>query len=521
MELEEEYSNKVGREHLKKFGQYFTNDKIAKFMCRWAGKNAKTMLDPASGNAIFLRTIKELYDEIEVTGFEIDNNILEFFNSPYREYIHNKDYLLDNWEEKYDCIVCNPPYNRFQYIPNKDMVLEIVLRETGIKLSGYSNLYSFFLLKSIYQMSDTGRLAFIIPTEFLNSKYGEILKDILIKEKLIRAIINFKNNDEIFINATTTSCILLLDKERCDKILFYNINSIDDLENIEISENDQDQNNKDNIKPLEVEVEKIQANEKWRIFLNHEEVNNFNNLVDVSNFCKTKRGIATGANEYFCFTSNKIQEFNLSLEYLVPCITKSSDIKNLIFEDDDYESLVLQNKLVYLLNLPGGSVNLSKEAEKYIELGVQQGIDKKYLPSKRKHWYTMEKKDIAPIWVSSASRGKMKFIRNFTNTRTLTTFHSIYVNSEKLDLVDILYCYFLTPTAQSILRESRKELGNGLDKFQPNDINNAKMLNVDILTKYDKEEVLKIFWTIRNSNHTDEGILIDKLDILFQKYLLS
>ena len=148
-------------------------------MCAWACKDAHSMLDPAVGNSVFLKFARKYNAECKLTGYEIDSKILEYFGNPTNADIINADYLLNGWEEKYDAIVCNPPYNRFQAISNRSEILNAICLHTGVKYSGYTNLYILFLLKSIHQLSDRGRLAYIVPSEFMNSKYGTAIKELL------------------------------------------------------------------------------------------------------------------------------------------------------------------------------------------------------------------------------------------------------------------------------------------------------------------------------------------------------
>ena len=63
----------------------------------------------------------------------------------------------------------------------KNILKEI---ETNLKckLNGFTNLYTLFLLKSIHQLRKNGRCAYIIPSEFLNSDYGKLVKTYLIKK---------------------------------------------------------------------------------------------------------------------------------------------------------------------------------------------------------------------------------------------------------------------------------------------------------------------------------------------------
>ncbi|MBK6538493.1 MAG: N-6 DNA methylase [Ignavibacteria bacterium] len=106
--------------------------------------------------------------------------------------------------------------------------------EISFKLNGLTNLYTLFLLKSIYQLNENGRAAFIIPSEFLNSDFGKLIKSYLIKSKTLRhiAVINFKEN--VFNDALTTSAIILCANDnKSGKVQFSNVSSQNDFSNIE------------------------------------------------------------------------------------------------------------------------------------------------------------------------------------------------------------------------------------------------------------------------------------------------
>lgn len=506
MKKEIAYLNLVTKQHIKSLGQYFTNPVIAGFMCDWACRNAKTMLDPAVGNSIFLQFTADISPNCDLFGYEIDNKILDFFGNPASAHLYNIDYMLNDWELKFDAIVCNPPYNRFQAISNRIEILKKIKTYTGIEFSSYTNMYILFLIKSIFQMSDNGRLAYIIPSEFLNSKYGVAIKKIMIEKRLLRAIINFNNDKDLFFNATTTCCILLLDKDIKDAICFYNLSSITQIKQSS-STLLQNENH------ISIKYDDINPTDKWRRYLYHEESTSYKNLVPLSNFCTVSRGIATGANDFYCFNKSKIKEKNIENIYFSKCISKSADVKSVIFTEQDFDVLSEQDKIVYLLDIKD---KLTLKLCEYIKHGEEFNINHKYLPSCRHPWYSMEQKKIAPIWVSSACRNKMKFIRNLTETKTLTTFHSIYIKNEYERYTDLLFSYFLTPIAQSIFRENRKELGNKLEKFQPSDLNNARMLDVRIITEDDYDIIMNIYHSLKTSIN---DIKINCLNNIFIKYL--
>lgn len=507
MRKEIEYTAQIDGDHIKSFGQYFTMPSVADFMCTWACANSTSMLDPAVGNSIFLTTTRKINPNCKLSGYEIDDTILDYFGNPANAEIIHSDYLLTDWDTKYDAIVCNPPYNRFQAVLNRNEIIDTIYAHTGIQYSKYTNLYIFFLIKSLFQLSQHGRLAYIIPTEFLNSQYGTAIKQKLIDEKLLFSIITFKNDREMFFNATTTCCILLIDHSPKKQILFYSLDSVNELRSLttgKLSNN-----------CLPIDYDQVNAEDKWRFYLNQESSQDYMNLTDVANFCKISRGIATGANNFFCMSKSKAEKLHIPQGALKKCICKSADVTSVIFTAEDFQSLVQKDKTVYLLD-----IHEDHEAglRDYIAEGEIQLLHKKYLLSHRRPWYSMEQKPIAPIWVSTAYRDGLKFIRNLANVSSLTTFHSVFIKKPYEKYMNIIFCYFLTPIAQCILRENRKELGNGLEKFQPSDLKTARMLDITVINPIDHRRINLIY---DNMIQKYDPAQIDELNEIFCSYLIE
>lgn len=505
---EKEYSILKGKDYLREYSQFFTDQRVVNFMVNWTCKGAQNVLDPAVGNNIFLKTSKKLFPKINVNGYEVDKTILDFFNNIAGYNIINEDYLSSEWTKKYDAIVCNPPYKKFQLIANREELLKNILINTNIHLSGYTNLYVYFFIKSIFQLSNKGRLSYIIPSEFLNSKYGNVVKDFLIAHKLIYAIFNIEDDRELFDGVTTTSCIILINKIKKNTIKFYNIKSVDELMDIDVDN--------DNTVPFTVKYSDIKSEDKWRDYLcNNKQTVKFKNLKYVSDFCRVARGIATGANDYFCLSKNKIESYKIPNECVEECICKSEDVHSMFFKRQDLCNLHNDNKFVHILNTKVDNVY---KVLKYIKFGEILGVKDKYIPSHRKNWYSVEQKKSAPIWVSSAFRGKIKFVRNLVGAKNLTTFHSVFVNNNYTNDTNLIFSYFITPMAQKILCKNRKKMGNGLNKFQPNDLNNAQMLDISIISIDDKNKIENLYNKLQLEYNWD---LIMELETIFAKYLLA
>jgi adenine-specific DNA-methyltransferase len=515
-EPEKAYSQLISIEHRKRFAQFFTPFPIAQFMAKWilGNRELKTVLDPAFGLGIFARAIREENVDCNIIGFDIDENILlqaeKLFKDEKNTSTLLKDYMFNDWENRYDGIICNPPYFKFHDYENISTLKEIDKR-LGLKLNGFTNLYTLFLLKSAYQLNKGGRAAYIIPSEFLNSDYGKLVKSYLIKNKLLRYIIIFDFEENVFDDALTTASILLFaDDNEKSEVEFINIKTLDQL----LVLKSKIQSYPDIKSENTIAFSMLNADIKWRAYYQKQNATNYTNLVPFSNFGKVVRGIATGSNEYFTFNQSKARKFKIPEKYLLPCITKSIDIEGAFFTRNDFENLKRQDKYIYLLNaVEHNETNIKN----YILKGEIEEINKKYLTANRNPWFILEKRPPSPIWVSVFNRSGLRFIRNEANISNLTTFHCLYLNMFSVAKEDLLFAYLLTSISKDIFNDNRREYGNGLQKFEPNDINKALMVDLEMINSKYEENILEIYYQYRKSELTKkpDQMLLDKLNSLF------
>mgnify|MGYP000968216452 CR=1 FL=1 len=520
-QVEKDYSKSISLEHRKKFAQFFTPFRLASLMADWllGDQNLKTVLDPAFGLGIFSRALLSKNPELSIKGFDVDETIFakakEIFHDTPKVHLHLEDYMFNDWDNKYDGIICNPPYFKFHDYDNKTILNEIENR-LKIKLNGFTNLYTLFLLKSIYQLNPNGRLAYIIPSEFLNSDYGKLVKSALIKSKILRHIIVFDFEETVFNDALTTACILLCSNDKnYQKVKFSTIKTIDELKTIQTYIASYPDNS---INESVFNYNELNPEIKWRKYYQAQNGIRYTNLIPFSSVAKVVRGIATGANEYFTFSKSKANQYRIDKKYLLPCICKAVDVKDNFFTKEKFNSLVSIDRQAYLLNAIGTK---DENVLKYIEIGEKTGIDKKYLTACRTPWYSLENRPPSPIWVSVFNRNGLKFIRNEANISNLTTFHCVYpIQNNLFDNVniDILFAYLLTDVAREIFEDNRREYGNGLQKFEPNDLNKAMMLDLLLLDKKTENEILELYTKYRESviNKLPDETFLNKINEIFK-----
>jgi len=523
--IESEYSKLTSLDHRKKYAQFFTPHPIATIMARWIldNKNLNSVLEPAFGLGIFSRIILSEKPDVIIKGFEIDQKILDQARTYFDDYenvdLIQQDYMLNDWKNKYDGIICNPPYFKFHDYDNIN-ILNVVESNLNVRLNGFTNLYTLFLIKSIHQLCPNGRAAYIIPSEFLNSDYGKLVKTFLIKSKVLRHIIIFDFEQNVFDDALTTASIILCANDHLvNNVRFTNVHNIDELNNLESLIDTypllSDQTTSINFNDLDPNI-------KWRAYYQNQNSLKYSHLVPFSNYGKVVRGIATGANEYFTFNLSKASEFSIPKKYLLPCICKAVDIKKPIFTVADFNQLEANDRPVYLINATDIE---NQNVQSYIQKGVQDQIDQKYLTASRTPWYSLEKRPPAPIWVSVFNRNGLRFIRNEANISNLTTFHAVYI--KHFDLfsnieIDLFYAYLITDVAKQIFEDNRREYGNGLQKFEPNDINKANILNLELLDNKTVNGILDLYRIYRQSVIDDKPDVstLDKINDIFKDFYL-
>lgn len=505
MMTEKEYTGVVGLEHRKRFAQFFTPEVIADFMARWVldGRKKADVLEPAFGLGAFSRSLFKQNPKVRVVGYEADATIYNYAAENVAQagsdvLLYNEDYLRASWEDKYDGIICNPPYLKFHDYDNASLV-PLVNEQLGIRLNGFTNLYTLFLLKSISQLRDGGRMAYIVPSEFLNSDYGVEVKRALLRSGVLRHVVVVDFTQCAFDDALTTACILLCHKD--GSLSEVRFSHVSDVGQLQASLADYSAWAADQLKP----------ETKWKQYYEGARSADYRHLVPFSTFAKVSRGIATGANDYFTFRESKKELYGIPERCLMRCVCHSTDAHGLFFTDDDFQRLSHSDKAVYLFN---GRADVEDEHVRgYISLGEETGADKRYLTASRKPWYAIENRKPSPIWVSVFNRKGLRFVRNIAGVSNLTTFHCVY-DAGVVD-IDVLFGYLVTNVAKEIFMDNSRQYGNGLVKFEPNDLNKGMAVDLRLLTEEEAQLVSAASQRLQCQGIEDEIILL--LDSFFRE----
>ena len=453
----------------KQLGQVATPEPIARLMANWVmSAKPRAVLDPAAGLGGLLAACRQFNPRVELVGAERDTETLQRAktSAPRGTKLILADYLKSD-AGLFDGIIANPPYvkaHRLDYSEKDWLYFE---ERLGTPLDRLTNLYALFLLKIWEDLAPCGRAAVILPAEFLNANFGEEIKERLLRAIRPAGIAIFAPSLNVFADALTTSAIMLLEKGRALKAPIWArlAESVEDAEafvegllagRISAAGNGL------------IDLAALNPRAKWlNLLLNGAtEKTPVRFAKRVGEYFNCRRGIATGANDFFCLSRAEMREHHLSEAHVDPCITKATDADGLVFTREKFDTLVNRDRRCFLLNPSHNGQSLTR----YLELGEKQGIPKRHLPSHRPVWYLPENRAVADIWAAVFSRESVKFILNTSGAKNLTCFHGLYAKPGNESIAPLMTLFLNSSLGREAFSQVNRFYGDGLNKLEPKDV---------------------------------------------------
>lgn len=173
--------------NVKNLGQVFTPQFIVSEMLGLV-RNHGSVLEPSCGNGAFSKNLPGC------VAIELDEKIAP-------KHAVNMDFFDYGTENKFDTIIGNPPYVRFQdIIPSTKLKLDMRLFDER------TNLYLFFIYKSVLHLNEHGELIFIVPRDFLKATSAIKLNNFLYSNGTITNIIDL--GDSCIFDDACPNCVI-------------------------------------------------------------------------------------------------------------------------------------------------------------------------------------------------------------------------------------------------------------------------------------------------------------------------
>jgi len=476
---EERFNRDTPLDQRKRLGQFFTPISIARAMTAWCCRHRPLrMLDPAVGPGIFPACALELPAEHrpgEIDGYDVDVQVLAIARDRLTDHdspcvrLHHADFLARPPRDRFDAIVCNPPYIRHHDAEVAPGVYQELEREYGLRLSRMTNVYALFLLRLARLLSETGRAAIITPAEFLNADFGVAVKTALMKSGALRGFVIFDHASSVFDGIMTTAAITLLDATRGSTrdVRFLHVDAESDLAGALDAIDGQGESRA-------VVLIQPDPRAKWATgqaeFIAGVDARG---LRPLSDFATCSRGIATGANDFFTLTRTEANKWHLPDAVLRPCVTKAPQVPGSHWTDQRMNALIDAGKKAFILD---ASAHIGDPAvQRYVAHGESMGLHQRYLTRHRKPWFATERREPAGIWVATFGRGRIRFVWNQSTALHLTAFHGLYLRPAYQRFAIHLMAFLHSDAGAAECSRNQRVYGDGLLKFEPRDVERLRV----------------------------------------------
>lgn len=502
-------------------GGYYTPQKLANYITKITLKDKMKILEPSCGDGSFLKSIKNILDNSDYRVEKIDaieyieeeaNKSKKILKDIDCASVINDDFYV-NCKKKYNLIIGNPPYIRYQYLTafQREKQSQVLIKNK-MKSNKLINSWVFFLVACIELLEKNGTIAFVIPAEIMQVAYAEDLREYLSKHLSKINIISF--NELLFEDAEQEVVVLIgtkRDKEQECLIANCLYNNVDDFIK-KYNQND-------------LFYEKILTNDKWtRYYLGEKENNVIEEIKQDSRFRKigdvglVNVGITTGNNDYFSLDDNYVKKYDLK-KYTKPLIGRSSQTHGLVFNEEDWKKNVNKGVKAYLLTI-NDDVNvedMSKGQQEYIKIGEDNKENKGYKCRIRKKWYS-----VPSIWIPDAfllrrSNVYPKFVLNGIGAVSTDTMHRIKIKDE-YDNKKILLSYY-NSISFAFTELCGRSYGGGVLEILPKEAENIIIPNIDDMDEQNVNRLIGILDdNIRNKKDIRNAIKVMDKEIL-ENYL--
>ena len=319
-------------------GGFYTPEPIAEFILRWGINGSKDfdILEPSCGDGVFLEQLKNLkskYNSITAIEFdEIEAKKADKIELKKKQVI-NDDFhtYCNNTEKRFDLIIGNPPYIRFQFFDrNQQAEAGDIFIRAGLKYSKLTNAWVSFVVGSSLLLKDKGgKIGFVLPAEILQVSFALQLRKFLAHFYNKINIISFEKL--VFPDIQQEVVLLLCEKNETQE---HNIEHIELKDASELKTLDTAR--------LKSPQKKIDfKSNKWTFyFLDQEEIDFLENIAKKRNiptlgkYAKVEVGITTGSNDYFTVPLTTVEEYKLQ-DYAKPMVGRSVQVNSMVFTKND------------------------------------------------------------------------------------------------------------------------------------------------------------------------------------------
>ncbi len=434
-------NNKKNPGERKLRGGYYTPQQLSDYLAKWAIRHPNDcVLEPSCGDGnIVVSAAARLGETGMVTAVEIVGEELEKAQNRPLSKAPTIDWRCGSFfrffqdlkaAEKFDAVIGNPPFVRFQYFDKRERALAFsMLNAFGYRPNGLANAWAAFVALSAELLKQGGRLAMVVPAELLQVQYAAELRHRL--PALFDEVLVIAFRELVFPEIQQEVLLLLADGRNRDQ------GKMGQLRTLEVR-NGQELPNIEDLSRAISHLPERHANQemKWTsLFL---EVGEFQMLRESLDAAHIKRlgdyaevdvGIVTGRNSFFVIADNRAQDLAVD-KHAVNVVGRTAALKSIRFTDADFREFGRKHpsKLLSLRGLKRDDFPIG--LERYVKAGEQQGVHKGYKCRIRQRWFDVPSVYVPDAFLFRQIHNAPLLVANHAEATSTDTIHRVRVSSD-------------------------------------------------------------------------------------------
>lgn len=416
-------------------GAFFTPDSIARFVARWAVRDASdSVLEPSAGEAAFLveavHRLRELaptpsvlprVEGVEIHAASAESGATRVAAAGGLAQIKVSDFFQVQPRPEYSVVIGNPPFIRYQDFTGESRARsrQAALR-AGVNLTALASSWAAFTVHSALFLRRGGRMGLVLPAELLSVNYAGAVRQFLFRQFRSVELVLFSG--QVFPEAQADVVLLLADGYQegpTDHAIVYQAEDAAALATIR----------------QPVKWTPTDPGAKWTGLLLASDateplraVTAEEHFSALESWGDTTLGAVTGNNNYFALSPARVAALGLPRRELLRLSPPgSSHLRGLELSAAAINSLGRQGRATWLFRPTG---TLSKAAADYVEVGRRAGVNDAYKCRVRKVWYCVPVVPPADLMLTCMNADVPRLTTNNAAAHHLNSVHGVYLREE-------------------------------------------------------------------------------------------
>ncbi len=474
-------------------GAYYTPERIASQLVRWAVRNSTDrLIDPSCGDGRFVAAHRN--------SWGVEQDAIAAAKAKRRApwtTIHQGDFFTwaEQTHESFDCAAGNPPFIRYQSFKGqvRKRALEFCAN-LGVKFSGLTASWAPFLVATTGLLRTGGRMAFIVPAAIGHAPYSAPLLDYLVEHFDTLRIVAIR---EKLFPRLSEDCWLLFAEGfggSTDEIRFTPVEQLGNsdvppLNSIGIPVCEWRDVWKRRLRPY---LLSDSARSLYRAVAKHQD------SVHLGAVASIGLGYVSGANDFFHLRPSEATDMDIPSGLLHPTVRNSRVLPSKELTTQTVDSWRRSDEPMMLLRLPKNG-HLPTSVSKYLSTYAGQEAREAYKCRMRNPWYSVPDVRVPDFFLTYMAGRSPSLVKNLASATCTNALHVVRVRDRHRasSLLGVWQSRFVQLSCEL----EGHALGGGLLKLELREAAQLVLPSPHVVSCLPDSEIESAISTMRNWRH--------------------